>query len=153
MITLKEAHEKDISTLANIFSAINIEQNWTYDSSLSYLQYFYKYQPDLFICAYDDNIPIGAIISTLKPFSDGMHLSSVELFVSEDYINQNIEEKLLEAQLEVANSKYHASYINTITNTNSSVSWHEKIGLKPISNLVILKGDLKYCLKKIREKI
>ncbi len=160
MITFKEVKEKDLSILASLYSLIylNIKmgENWTYPTALSYMQYFYHYQPDLFICAYDDDIPIAAIMSTLKPYFDGIHLTETELFVSQDYRGQNIGKKLLEMHFELANAKYDATHIDAITyinNDNSPLNWYKKIGLEPVSNLVVLHGNLKDCLKKLREEL
>lgn len=156
MITFKEINEKDFNILANIYGAISLDtrpnENWTYETSLSYIQYFYSHQPDLFICAYDDDIPIGAVMSTLKPYYDGMHLIQTEVFVSSDYEEQNIKEKLLEMHLKLASTKYHVSHINAITD-NSSLDWFNKIGLEPNSNLIVLQGSLENCLQKIREEL
>lgn len=117
---------------------------------------FYHYQPDLFICAYDDDIPIAAVMSTLKPYYDGLHLTETELFVSEDYRGQNIGKKLLEMHFELAIAKYDVSRIDAITyinNPDSPLDWYKKIGLRLANNLVILHGNLENCLKKIREEL
>lgn len=160
MITFKEVKEKDLSILASLYSVIylNIKmgETWTYPTALSYMQYFYHYQPDLFICAYDDDIPIAAIMSTLKPYYDGLHLTETELFVSEDYRGQSIGKKLLEMHFELAIAKYDASHIDAITyinNPDSPLDWYKKIGLEPNPNLVVLNGNLEDCLKKIREEL
>lgn len=160
MISFKEVKEKDLPILASLYSVIylNIKmgETWTYSTALSYMQYFYHYQPDLFICAYDNDIPIAAIMSTLKPYYDGIHLTETELFVSEDYRGQNIEKKLLEMHFELAIAKYDASHIDAITyinNTNSPLNWYKKIGLETSNNLVVLHGNLKNCLEKIKEEL
>ena len=116
------------------------------------MQYFYSHQPDLFICAYDDDVPIGAVMSTLKPYYNGMRLIQTEVFVSSDYEEQNIKEKLLEMHLKLASSKYHVSNICTISD-NSSLDWFNKIGFEPNSNLDVLQGSLENCLQKIKEKL
>ena len=160
MITFKEVNEKDLDILANLFCVvylnIDTKETWTYSTALSYIQYFYHYQPDLFICAYDDDIPIAAIMSTLKPYYNGMHLTGTELFVSEDYRDQNIEKKLLEMHLELANAKYDVSYIDTIAYKNisdDSLNWYKKVGLTPDFNLVIVTSKSDDCLKKLREEL
>ena len=156
MITFQEVKEKDLSILASLFSIIYLniktDENWTYDTALSYMQYYYHYQPDLFICAYDDGIPIAAIMSTLKPYWDGLHLTQTELFVSEDYRGQNIGKKLLQIQFELAIAKYHASNINAIAYIDheaTPLSWYNSIGLEAVSNMTLLSGNLEECLKKI----
>lgn len=116
------------------------------------MQYFYSHQYDLFICAYNDDIAIGAVMSTLKPYYDGMHLIQTEVFVSSDYEEQNIKEKLLEMHLKLASTKYHVSHICTIID-NNSLDWFNKIGLEPNSNLSVLQGSLENCLQKIREEL
>lgn len=158
MITFKEVEEKDLSILASLYSVIYLNirmgESWNYDTALSYMNYFYHYQPDLFICAYDDDIPIAAVMSTLKPYYDGLHLTETELFVSEDYRDQNIGKKLLEMHFELAIAKYDASRIDAITyinNTDSPLDWYKKIGLRIADNLVVLHGDLENCLEKIKD--
>lgn len=160
MIAFKKVKEKELPILASLYSVIysNIKmgETWTYSTALSYMQYFYHYQPDLFICAYDDDIPIAAIMSTLKPYYDGIHLTETELFVSEYYRGQNIGKKLLEIHFELAIAKYNSSHIDAITyinNINSPLNWYKKIGLEPNPNLVVLNGNLEDCLKKIREEL
>lgn len=160
MITFKEAREKDLPILASLYSVINLNieksETWTYETALSYINYFYHYQPDLFICAYDEDIPIAAIMSTLKPYYDGMYLTGLELFVSEDYRNQNIGKKLLEMHLELANAKYNISHIDTIVRKNisdDSLNWCKDVGLETSSNLIVLSGNLDNCLKKLREEL
>lgn len=53
MITFKEVEEKDLSILASLFSVIYLniktDESWTYPTALSYMQYFYEHQPDLFV--------------------------------------------------------------------------------------------------------
>ena len=66
MITFNQVKEEDLSVLANLYGITNLninEENWTYSTALSYINYFYQHQSDLFICAYDDKIPIGGIMS------------------------------------------------------------------------------------------
>lgn len=157
MITFSEVKEKDLSILASLYSVIyldiKMDENWTFQTALSYMEYFYHYQPDLFICAYDDDVPIGAIMSTLKPYFDGLHLTGLELFVSSDYRGQDIGKKLLEMHLELASAKYHVSHIDTITYINAiDDSWYKKIGLKHSSNLAVMQGSLENCLYKLREE-
>lgn len=159
MVIFKEVEEKDLNILASLYSVIYLnnrtKENWTYHTALSYMNYFYHYQPDLFICAYDDNIPIAAIMSILKPSSDGIHLIQTELFVSEDYRNKNIEKQLLEKHFGLAISKYDASHIDVITHINNAdcpLSWHKKIDLEPVSDVILLHGDLESCLTKLSHK-
>lgn len=157
MITFSEVKEKDLSILASLYSVISLDikkdENWTFQTALSYMEYFYNNQPDLFICAYDD-ILIAAIMSILKPSFDALHLTCLELFVSSDYREQDIEKTLLEMHFELASAKYHVSHIDTIAYTNNiDDSWYKKIGLKPSTNLVVLQGSLENCLKKLREGI
>lgn len=79
-----------LGKFSTLFSRYFLHIFSIFDTALSYMNYFYHYQPDLFICAYDDDIPIAAVMSTLKPYYDGLHLTETELFVSEDYRGQNI---------------------------------------------------------------
>ena len=93
-MTIHEIREKDLSILSNLFAIAHLnnnpEENWTYKTALSYLEYYYHHQPDLFLVAYsEDGIPIGAVMSVLKPSFDGNYLTQIELFVAEDIKNED----------------------------------------------------------------
>lgn len=154
MITFQEVKEKDLSILASLYSVISFdskpEENWNNSTALSYLTYFYHLQPDLFLCAYDDDIPVGAVFSVLKPYWNGMRLSELEVFVSEDYRDQNIGKKLLENHFELAMAKYHVSSVNTVVHQDY-LSWFQKIGLEAFYDRITLYGNIENCLQELKE--
>ena len=152
MITFQEAKEKDLKILASLYSValldLKPEENWTNPTALSHLNYFYNIQPDLFICAYDDGIPIGAIFSVLKPYWDGLHLTELEVFVSKDYQGKHIGRKLFENHFALAISKYNVTSVH-LTVLQDYLSWFQKIGLEAFYDRITLCGSVETCLQKL----
>lgn len=81
-------NEKDLEVIAqeyvNYYNNSVLQENWTKNTAIQLLKYFYNQAPDLFFVAYDQDKPIGVIMSFLKPWWDGMHLGDVELMVFEN---------------------------------------------------------------------
>lgn len=154
MITFKEIQEKDLNILASLYSValleLKPEENWTNDTAFSYLSYFYNLQPDLFICAYDDGIPIGAIFSILKPFWNGLQICDLEVFVSKDYQGQYIGKNLIQNHFALASSKYHVKSVNLIVNQDY-LPWFQKIGLEAFYNRISLSSNIETCLENLEQ--
>ncbi len=154
-MTIHEVNEKDLSILSHLFATTrlndNFEENWTYCTALSYLEYYYHHQPDLFLVAYgEDGIPIGAIMSILKPRFDGNYLTQMELFVVEDLKNgdsKDVKKQLLYNLLELSDAKYHVSQIEIIVPKNNVADLQDTIDVEVNSSLVVLCGKLPDCLK------
>lgn len=145
MIEIREVKKKDLELLSNIYSVIYLnvplKKDMNYEDSFSYLEYFYNHQPDLFLCAVEDNLPVGAVMSILKPCSNGLYLSDTEVFVIEDYRSKNLGLKLLSKHFEIANAKYNVNYSMTLSyKTNNN--WYEKAGYSTLDNVSVLKCNI-----------
>lgn len=77
--------EKDLEIIAeeysNYYNNSVLEEKWTKESAIKLFKYFYNQAPDLFFIAYDNENPVGVIMTCLKPWWDGMHLEDGEVFV------------------------------------------------------------------------
>ena len=77
--------EKDLEIIAeeysNYYNNSVLEEKWTKESAIKLFKYFYNKAPDLFFIAYDNEIPVGVIMTCLKPWWNGMHLEDGETFV------------------------------------------------------------------------
>lgn len=64
--------EKDLEVIAesyaNYYANSVLEEKWTKTSALKLFRYFYDKNPDLLFVAYDNEKPVGAIMSLLKPW-------------------------------------------------------------------------------------
>ncbi len=153
---IHEVEQKDLSILSNLFATThlnNFEEDWTYPTALSYLEYYYNLQPDLFLVAYsEDGIPIGAVMSVLKPSFDGTHLTQIELFVAEDIKNEdskNIKKELLYNHLELADAKYQPTKVEVIVPHNDLIAWQEIIKMDVDTSFVLMHSNLNDLLKQL----
>ncbi len=82
-------NQNDIEILAqeyaNYYNNSVLEEKWTTESATKMFKYFYDKTPDLFFVAYDNEKPVGVIMTLLKPWWDGMHLEDGEVFVLPNY--------------------------------------------------------------------
>lgn len=81
--------KKDLEVIAEeyatYYNSSVLQEKWTKETVIELFQYFYNQSPDLLFIAYDNNNPIGVIMSCLKPWWDGMHLEDGEVFVCKEY--------------------------------------------------------------------
>lgn len=77
--------EKIAGKYADYYNNSVLGENWTKESALKMFQYFYNQASDLCFVAYDQDEPIGIVMSALKPWWDGMHLEDGEIFVCREY--------------------------------------------------------------------
>lgn len=96
-------NEKDLEAIAEAYSSYYansvLEEKWTKESALELFRYFYKKNPDLLFIAYDNEKPVGIIMTLLKPWWDGMHLEDGEVFVCEEYKNKVLQNNYLKLYL------------------------------------------------------
>lgn len=157
-MTIHEVREKDLSILSNLFVIahlnINSQEDWTNTTALSYLEYYYRHQPDLFLAAYCEDIPVGAIMSILKPSFDGIHLTQLEFFVAEEIKDQDSNEvkvQLLSNHLELADAKYHPTQIDGIISRNDVANWQQIMEIEIDPSFVFLHTKLDKALKQLRK--
>ncbi len=129
-------------------------EKWTKESAVLLLNYWYKVQPDLFLCAYDNktNRPVGAIVSGIKPWWDGPHLNDAELFVGIPYQNRGIGTALCREHYRLAIEKYRAMTIDFHTFARSDgypLKWYLAQKLEVVDNLYIVSGDIRTAINRL----
>ena len=87
-------NKKDLEILAaeyaKLYNNSVLQEKWTPESAEKLFEYFYNLNPKLFCVAYCEERPVGAIMSTIKPWWDRMHLEDTEIFIARDYQKQGI---------------------------------------------------------------
>ena len=105
----------DINELAKIYKDlydnVDIGENWTIEKATELLKYWYNKQGDLFFVAEENGKPVGAIMSGVKSWFDGLRLNDTEIFVSNQYQGKHIAKDLMLEHLKQAKLKYNAKMI------------------------------------------
>lgn len=155
-VSIKPVEKKDLPELAKIYVELydkaGIDEHWTQDTAYKLLKYWYDTQPDLFICAYENNLPVGAVMSGVKPWWDGIHIQDTEIFVSKKYQNRGIAKMLYKEHYQLAIEKYNVTVMEALTYEDENgfpLKWYLKQGFEVIDNLVIISGNVKEALEKI----
>ena len=148
--------EKDIKQLAPIYKDLyddaDIGENWTIEKSEELLTYWYNKQADLFFVAEEDGKAVGAIMSGVKSWFDGLRLIDTELFVSKDYQKKHIGRELMLEHLKQAKIKYNVKMIEFHTygdETEFPQKWYSRIGFKKDEELIIMNADIENVLNKL----
>ena len=135
--------KEDIKHLAPIYKELyddaDIGENWTIEKSNELLEYWFNKQSDLFYVAEEDGKPVGAIMSGVKSWFDGLRLIDTEIFVSKKYQEKHIGKSLLLEHLKQAKIKYNVKTIEFHTYGNEDEfpqNWYRRIGLKKDDELI-----------------
>ena len=149
--------KEDIKDLAiiykDLFCDVNVDENWTIEKAEELLTYWYNKQGDLFFVAEEDGKPVGAIMSAVKSWFDGLRLIDTEIFVSNKYQGKHIANDLYRVHLKTAVSKYDAKVIEFHTygdETEFPQNWYNRIGFKKDNELIIMSGDIKEILNNLK---
>ena len=152
--TLKK--EFDLEILANeyadYYSNSILKEKWNQGTAIKLFRYFYKQAPDLFFVAYDNDKPVGVIMTCLKPWWDGMHLEDGEVFVSKEYQQKGIAKMLFKKLFEYAIEKYDATTIEGHTYEDENgfpYCWYKRLGFETIDDWKIISGDIKKIVNKL----
>ena len=151
---VKKEEDLDIiaSYYADYYSNSVLQEKWTKKSAKQLFNYFYNQNKDLFFVAYDDDKPVGVIMSVLKPWWDGNHLEDGEVFVIKEYQQRGIAKMLFKTLFEYAIKKYNATTIEGHTYEDKNgfpYNWYKRIGFETIDDWKIISGDLKEIMKKM----
>lgn len=148
--------ENDLEIIAEEYSRYYansvLEEKWTKESAIKLFKYFYNQAPDLFFVAYDNNNPVGVIMTCLKPWWDGMHLEDGEIFVCRQYQQKGIAKMLLKKLFESAIEKYDATTLEAHTYEGENgfpYCWYKRLGFETIDDLKIISGDIKKIVNKL----
>ena len=137
---------------ANYYNNSVLEEKWTTESATRMFEYFYDKTPDLFFVAYENENPIGVIMTLLKPWWDGMHLEDGELFVLPDYRRGGVAKQLFKTLFQYAIEKYDATMLEAHTYEDENgfpYCWYKKLGFETIEDWKIISGDIKQIVKKL----
>lgn len=153
MIRLVE--KSDIEELAKIYKELydnaDIGEDWTVEKAYDLLTYWYEKQRDLFFVAIEDDVPVGAIVSGIKTWFDGLRLIDTEIFVSNKCQKKHIGKSLMIAHLEKAKIKYNATMIEFHTYGKENEfpqNWYNRIGFEKDNELIIMHAKVEYNLIK-----
>ena len=148
--------EKDLEIIAgeyaNYYQNSVLGEAWTKESALKMFQYFYNQASDLCFVAYDNDKPIGIIMTALKPWWDGMHLEDGEVFVCKEYRHGGVAKSLFKKLFEYAIETYDAVTLEAHTYEDESgfpYCWYKRIGFETIDDWKIISGDIKKIMKKL----
>ena len=157
MITIDNLkNEKDMAVIASYYADYYansvLDERWTKEKAIELFQYFYNQNKDLFFVAYDDDKPVGVIMSVLKPWWDGNHLEDGEVFVLPSYQRKGIAKSLFKALFKHAIEKYNATTLEAHTYEDENgfpYNWYKRIGFETIDNWKIISGNIKEIIKKM----
>lgn len=143
-------NEEDLEIIAeeysNYYANSILKEKWTKKSALELFRYFYDKNPDLLFVAYDEEKPIGTIMSLLKPWWNGMNLEDAELFVCEKYKRRGIAKQLIKTLFTYAIEKYDATVLEAHTYEGENgfpYCWYKRLGFETIDDWKIISGDIK----------
>lgn len=148
--------KSDIEELAKIYKElydnVDIGENWTIERAKELLIYWYEKQQDLFFVDIEDDIPVGAIVSGIKSWYDGLRLIDTEIFVSKKCQKKHIGKNLMLEHLKAAKVKYNVSTIEFHTYGDENEfpqNWYNRIGFKKDEELIIMHADVEDVLNKL----
>ena len=148
--------KEDIKYLAPIYKELyddaDIGENWTIEKSEELLNYWYNKQGDLFFVAEEDEKPVGAIMSGVKSWFDGLRLIDTEIFVSKDYQEKHLGRALMLEHLKQAKIKYNVKTVEFHTygdETEFPQNWYNRIGFKKDEELIIMNANVEEVLDKL----
>lgn len=136
----------------NLYNNSVLQEQWTIESALELMNYFYQLCQELFLVAYDEEKPVGAIMSGIKPWWDGIHLVDTEVFVSKDYQKNGIASKLYKEHFILAVQKFNVTIMEAHTYQDKNgfpLKWYQELGFDTIDNWKIINGNIKELLKKL----
>ena len=148
--------KEDIKYLAPIYKELyddaDIGEDWSIEKCEELLNYWYNKQGDLFFVAIEDGKPVGAIVSGIKSWFDGLRLVDGEIFVSKEYQEKYIGKQLMIEHLKQAKIKYNAKVMEFHTygdETEFPQNWYNRIGFKKDNELIIMNGEIEEVLDKL----
>ncbi|MEI6462482.1 MAG: GNAT family N-acetyltransferase [bacterium] len=154
-IIIRPITEADLRTLAKIYvdvyTAFNVGETWTIDTSENMLRFWFKHFPDLSILAILDDKIVGAFLVGVKPWCDGNHLIDGEIFVHPDYQKKHIGSELIKEMFKIAKEKYQVVLFDTYTfrNFKHPFDWYMRLGFKEIKEWAMISGNINDVLEKL----
>lgn len=151
-------HESQLAEVGRLYSECfnlaDIGEHWTDQAATDFLTHLWKIQPDLFYVATQDNVIVGAIAGSIKPWCDGPHIHEIELFVHPKLQRKGIASQLTKLLVETAVKKYGIVEFEGIADGEEHdfpLSWYKRIGVIP-TGLIHIAGKPKEILEKLSVK-
>ena len=148
--------KEDLNALAIIYKDLydnaDIGENWSVEKAYDLLLYWYDKQKDLFFVAEEDNNPVGAVVSGVKSWFDGLRLIDTEIFVSKEYQNRHIAKNLMLEHLKQAKIKYNVNVIEFHTYGDEDEfpqNLYNRIGFKKDEELIIMSASVENVLNEL----
>lgn len=156
-VSIEPIKEEDLEPVAIIFAdAFNQasgSEDWTKDTALEYMKYWYERRPDLFFVAKIDNKAVGGIVGEIMPLWDGPSLVDIDIFVEESARRggKGVAKKLLTNLLTTASEKYNANNLRFVADGTKRhpMSWYKRIGFSE-TGWVHMSGNIEEALQKIK---
>lgn len=153
---IRLVQKSDIDELAKIYKELydnaDIGENWTIERAYDLLVYWYDKQKDLFFVAIENGLPVGAIVSGVKAWFDGLRLVDTEIFVSSKCQKKHVGKNLMLAHLKEAKVKYNVNMIEFHTYGDEDEfpqNWYNRIGFKKDEELIIMHANVEEVLNNL----
>ena len=150
--------KSDLNILSEIYVEVyrvsDVGENWTKKTAYNLLNHLFNLQPDFcFVAEYKNKI-VGAFVAIIKPWSDGTHLVSEEIFVDPLYQKYGIGTELTKVMFKKAIEKYNVKIVEGITFSKFKhpLSWYKSLGFREVKEWVVINGDIKRALKILQNK-
>ncbi len=151
------ATKDDLNRLAQIYTdaynSLNIGEHWDSSSAHQLLLHLYEHQSDLFFVAIKDGQVVGGIVSLVKPWWDGNHITDGELFVDPNHQGSGIGSLLIKRMFEEAKDKYDAVSWDTFTHVvhDHPLKWYKKLGFKEIKEWTMITENIDEVLVNVKK--
>ncbi len=150
--------KKDLEILATEYAKLYnnsvLQEKWTPELAKKLFEYFYDLNPKLFCVAYCEERPVGAIMSVIKPWWDGMHLEDTEIFVAKDYQKQGIGTDLYKYHYKIATEEFGATVMEAHTYADENgypLNWYRKLGFEVVDDWKVINGNIKEILERMNK--
>jgi len=154
-IKIRLIEESDIPEIARVyadsFNRAETGEHWAEDQALSFVQYWYNTQPDLFFVAVHGHKIIGGAMAEVKQWWNGVGLDHAQLFVDPEFFLNGVGKALLTKLIKEGVDKYSIITFSGMASSHNAfpVSWYKKIAFAPMANWVQLGGKAKEILSKL----
>lgn len=156
MFFIRKATPDDIETLAEIYVDIykitNPIEKWTNNTAYAFISYFFQMSKGLFFVGINDKKIIGAVWGQVKPWWNGNKLYDIEIFIKNEFQNKGYSKLLFIKLFEESIQDYSVEDVEAITFSDRSfpLSYYERIQLEKDNQLVLLSGNAKNILNKLK---
>lgn len=131
---IRNATFTDVPAMARAYIAafkdVDPSEQWSEDSAADLVRFFLRTQPDLSFVAELNSEIVGGISGIAKPWWDGHHLVQTEIFLSPQGQRRGVGSTLFHHFLSVAQAKYGATFMESITfkGLEFPSSWYIQLG-------------------------